>query len=259
MPERRMKTVYLAWRHPNMRWYPVGELQHDGGAYFFRYVTGSLAAEAAGLRPLVEFGHFDREYESPTLFATFENRIPSPEHPRYAAYMEWLHLPADARAMDVLARTGGQRATDTFEVFPRPEPDDRGLYVAHVFIHGIQHRSAEERARALALKAGERLSLRHEPKNEVDEWAIRTETGERVHIGYVPRYLADDLHDLGLDRVSIRVERVNKPPVPAQFWVLCRLEAPWPDGFDPCAAEEFQPRVPAVAAPAPPRKIDRPS
>lgn len=256
MPER-MKTVYLAWRHPNERWYPVAELRHDGAIYRFRYVMGSVLAEEAGLLPLVEFGHFDREYESPTLFATFENRIPSPGHPQYSAFMEWLHLPADARGpMDVLARSGGQRATDTFEVFSRPEPH-RGLYVAHVFVHGLQHRSTEARARARALTAGEHLELRPEPDNPVDELAIRTETGERVHIGYVPRYLATDLHALGLDRVSIRVERVNKPPVPAQFWVLCRLEAPWPDGFDPCAAEEFQPRVPAEAAPAPTRKAGR--
>ncbi len=243
MPERRMRTVYLAWRHPNMRWHPVGELRHDGKAYRFRYVMGSVPAEEAGLRPLVEFGHFEREYVSPTLFATFENRIPSPTHPRYSAYMEWLHLPADARPMDVLARSGGQRATDMFEVFPRPEPDDRGCYVAHAFIHGLQHRPADARARALALTTGEQLDLSPEPRNEVDDLAIRTETREHEHIGYVPRYLAKDLHDLGLERVSIHVERVNKPPVPMQFWVLCRLEAPWRAGFDPCAVEEFQPRT----------------
>ena len=169
-----MKSVYLAWRDPSKRWYPVGELSFDGKDYRFRYLAGSaLAQRDAGFRPLVAFPDFEQEYVSDDLFPTFENRIPSPAHADYVAYMEWLALPAERRdALSVLGRSGGVRATDLFEVFPRPERSADGRYVVHVFAHGLRHLPEVAKSRASKLVAGDRLDLVAEPDNPVDPLAL---------------------------------------------------------------------------------------
>lgn len=244
-----MKSVYLAWRDPAKRWYPVGELSFDGRVYRFRYLAGSADAEReAGFRPLVSFPAFDEEYASEDLFPTFENRIPSPAHADYLAYMDWLALPVGERDdLAVLARSGAARATDLFEVFPRPERTADGRYVVHVFAHGLRHLPEAAKARAMELESGESLDLVPEPENPVDPLALRKHTGDGVHVGYVPRYLVQDLHALR-GTVTVTVERVNLPPAPIQFRLLCRIEAPWPDGFSPCSGELFAPRAATPAA-----------
>lgn len=244
-----MKSVYLAWRDPSKRWYPVGELSFDGRVYRFRYLSGSADAEReAGFRPLVSFPSFDTEYDSEELFPTFENRIPSPAHADYLAYVEWLALPVGERDdLAVLARSGAARATDLFEVFPRPERTEGGRYSVHVFAHGLRHLPEAAKTRAMQLQPGDVLELVPEPANPVDPRAVRKLTDDGVHIGYVPRYLVDDLHALG-NAASVTVERVNRPPAPIQFRLLCRIDAPWPVGFAPCSGPMFAPRIPTPAA-----------
>jgi hypothetical protein len=64
-----------------------------------------------------------------------------------------------------------------------------------------------------------------------------------VHIGFVPRYLCQDVHAVlsaAGEQAHARVQRVNLPPTPAQFRVLCSLDAPWPEGFRPLANPDFE-------------------
>jgi hypothetical protein len=239
-----VKKLYLAWRDPGKRWFPVGELTLDGGVYAFSYLRGAdLAAHEGGFRPLIEFGRFEGRYTSRELFPLFSNRIPSPSRPEYAAFVEWLSLRGDAPdKIDLLGRSAGLRATDTFEVFPLPERTPDGRYEVCAFIHGLRHRGPEAIARAERLAQGERLALRPEPGNVADGLAVQTLTADGSHhLGFLPRYLAGDVHRLGIDHVAAAVERVNAAPVPIQFRVLCHLSAPWPSDFEPCTGEEFEP------------------
>lgn len=48
------------------------------------------------------------------------------------------------------------------------------------------------------------------------------------------------LRDIGVN-VEVRVRRVNPPPTPMQFRILCGLSAEWPDHFSLLRAEEFEP------------------
>ena len=41
--------------------------------------------------------------------------------------------------------------------------------------------------------------------------------------------------------VGIVAEHVNPPTSPPHMRLLCRLRAPWPDGYEPLSAPEFQP------------------
>ncbi len=240
-----MNTLYLAWRQPDHRWWPVGRLSREGSDYVFTYTQGARSAESAGFRPLSSFPDFDEVYVSTELFPMFRNRLPPQSRPDYHEFNEWLDLErGEADPLVMLARSGGQRETDMFEVFPVPELNAEGRYRSTFFVHGLRHRgpSAEEEVRHL--RPGDVLALEAEPTNPHDPRALRIHTVVRgVHIGFVPRYLCQDVHALlsaAGERPQARVQRVNAPPTPAQFRVLCALDAPWPQGFRPLASPDFE-------------------
>jgi hypothetical protein len=64
--------------------------------YRFRYTGGALSAEReTGMKPLVAFPDFHRQYESPELFLLFKNRVISPSRKDFAEYLGWLDLDAN--------------------------------------------------------------------------------------------------------------------------------------------------------------------
>jgi hypothetical protein len=240
-----MKTLYLAWREPGQRWWPVGRLAREGSDYVFTYTQGARSAEAAGFRPLSSFPDFDQVYVSSQLFPMFQNRLPPQSRPDYQDFIEWLDLErTEADPLVMLARSGGQRETDMFEVFPIPEPNVEGRYRSTFFVHGLRHRGASAEEEVRSLRPGDELALEAEPANPHDPRALRVHTVVRgVHIGFVPRYLCQDLHALlaaAGELPRARVQRVNPPPTPAQFRVLCSLDSPWPQGFRPLANPDFE-------------------
>lgn len=242
-----MKTLYLAWRQPDHRWWPVGRLSYDGSEYVFGYTKGAMSAASGGFRPLLSFPDRDQIYVSKQLFPMFGNRLPPRSRPDYQDFVEWLDLgPAETDPMGMLARSGGQRETDMFEVFPIPEPSPAGRYESAFFVHGLRHRGAEAEGAVRRLAAGDALVLQPEPENPHDPRALRVLTTVRgTHLGFVPRYLCADVHGLqdatGPDGVRVLVRRINAAPTPAQFRVLCTLEAPWPAGFHPLSSPDFEP------------------
>lgn len=239
-----MKTLFLAWRDPGQRWYPIGRLSFSDQKYRFVYLEGAIEAqEHAGFRPLPAFSDMTKVHESETLFPVFANRLPSPSREEFSSFVEWLSLDAGERdPLVLLARSTGHRETDMFEVFECPEPDERGMYSMHAFVHGLRHRTPEAIEMAKSLKAGDALRVTADPENRYDSLAIQAHTADgEHHLGYLPRYLSPELHRLGLDAVSASVVRVNPPPAPMQFRLLTRLEAAWPEGFAPCSGPEFFP------------------
>jgi hypothetical protein len=95
----------------------------------------------------------------------------------------------------------------------------------------------------------------HDFQNPYDNRALLLRTDDGYNVGYCPRYLLDDVFKLlrqtsGAEQtVKVTVERVNLPPIPIQFRLLCKLKAPWPDGFQPFSSSIYQPIESAVAVP----------
>ncbi len=241
-----MTTVYLAWRDPGRRWFPVGRLtRDDSGRYQFVYTHGAAEAhEQAGFAPLVSFPDWQETYESGELFPLFANRLLSERRPEFPLFQDWLNLPRDQKdPLVLLARSNGIRETDTFQVFAHPVPDDEGRYHVHCFIHGLRHRDPDAINRAESLVIGEPLWIEPDPENPADALAIKTLTVDErpQHIGFLPRYLTSDVRRIGIDQVHASVERVNPRPTPAQFRVLVRLLAAWPPGFQPYSDPSFAP------------------
>jgi len=253
-----MTALFLAWQDSVRRlWFPVGRLSREGQLYRFEYLHGALEARRqAGFAPLISFPDLEVIYLSETLFPMFHNRVMGPSRAEYHDYLTWLDIPAAAaEPLLLLARGGGHRATDAFEVFPAPEVSPEGLYRALFFVHGLRYMPEASRKRAEQLEVGERLLLMRGVQNGTEPDALMLRTAEvrgrddRYLLGYCPRYLLTDLKELlGGPRIDVRVQRVNPPPAPSQVRVLCRLEARCLAGFTPLAGEIFQPIVPMSVA-----------
>jgi len=145
----------------------------------------------------------------------------------------------------VLARSGGQRATDTLEIVPCPEPTSDNNYVAFFFAHGLRYLSEKDQQRVAILNGGDRLFLMRDVQNVVDSMALLMRTGDPMSmVGYVPRYYSGEfstvIDKVGHERVRASVERVNAD-APSNFRLLCKLVAPWPVGFAPWSQDEFKP------------------
>lgn len=248
-----MKTAYLAWEDPHSHaWSPIGRLSATAAGYEFVYTHGARqAAQEGSFRPLEVFPNLNETYYSHELFPVFLNRIPKACRDDYKQYVQWLDFGQDPQdPIALLARSGGQRATDTFEMFPCPEPDEHGQCIIHFFAHGLRYLSPDSLNRILQLKPGETLLLAADLQNRCDIRALALRTneafsGDRYLVGYVPRYLASDVHAFmqapNESLVRVVVERLNPPPAPLQFRLLCRLSAVVSDGFRSFSSEAFQP------------------
>ncbi len=242
------QTLFIAWRsgsHVQGQWGPVGRLDKTDDGYRFVYTKGARMLE--GFHPFPGMPDMEQVYESDELFPLFSNRLLGKSRPEYQAYLAWSGFRAQEQPepIAILSVTEGRRATDSYELFPCPvrSADDR-LYNTF-FAHGIRHVSEEVKKKIANLTVKDKLLIHLEDDNPKDKNAVslRLVSEQNDHLGYVPRYMAYDVRQLvkfeDIENVEIRVKRVNGD-APIQQRLLCELSAPWPAGFEPCSAEEFQ-------------------
>lgn len=242
-----MKTLFLAWQDPKTRlWFPIGKLNYDGEYYQFIYTQGAKKAQAESqFQPLISFPNLDKIYQSPALFPLFSNRLMPRSRPSYKNYIEWLNIPENEdEPITILARSGGQKATDTFEMFAKPELDQNGHYQIQFFARGVRYFPESSIERVNDLQEDEPLFLVHDPENKYDPFALLIQTEDHYNIGYCPRYLTKDIYKLmqkSYQPIHVCVARVNLNPTPIQLRLLCNLTAEWPSDFQPFSDEEYQP------------------
>lgn len=249
-------VLFIAWRSGDSSsgcWGPVGRLEHGPGGYRFGYTRG--ARSLRGFQAFPGMPDLGAIYESEDLLPVFSNRLLDPSRPEYQAFLTWggfdPNNPPDPIAL--LGVTGGLKQTDALEVFPCPQPDREGCYLTKFFLHGVRWTPPAAQERIAMLDAGEALGLMLDISNEHDRNAVAVRTRDatnRFIIGYVPRYLAQEVWELFLKCnphfLELHVDRINKD-APLQQRVLCRLNACWPPGFRPCCREEFQPIASALS------------
>lgn len=238
-----MKQLYLAWQDPQSRsWHPVGLLTMDeSGTYRFVYTKGAENIPNFCLGRMKELRVV---YESRELFPLFSNRLLSNSRPEFKKYLVWLNIGSEDR-LKMLAITEGIKGTDTLEVFKCPTRNNKGEYDVVFLSHGLRHLPPHAIERVNTLKRGDRLFLLLDPQNKYDPKAVAIRTDEPAEIiGYCPRYLSPDFHELlsgnSPEAVVVSVERVNTD-APLNLRLICRITAPWPDKFEPCSSEEFLP------------------
>jgi HIRAN domain len=244
-----MKKLFLAWQEPKSRhWFPIGQLTFDGKFYQFVYTHGIEKAQAeSNFKLLHSFPERDRVYTSSELFPLFSNRLMRPSRPDYQDYIQWLNIPQNKDdPMAILARSGGKKATDTFEVFPCPESSENGLYHLHFFVHGLRYMPECSVEQVKHLQPEERLYLTQDFQNPYDSKALLLRTEQRHNLGYCPRYLAADIYEIlkqNPESVFVRVERVNSAPTPLQFRLLCNMTTQWNEDFNPFSSPDYRPIV----------------
>jgi hypothetical protein len=249
-------VLYVACRspkEPDRKWGTVGRLDRDLGHYRFVYTRGAKTLE--GFTPFAGMGNLREVYESDELLPLFRNRLMTKRRPEYAEYLEWSGFESGypPEPMALLAVTEGIRATDYVEVFPRPRPDADNRYRLKFFLHGLQHVPKAALTEIGRLQPGESRGFMLDVSNWNDEWAVAIRTcpdakrcRQRFQIGYLPRYLARDIHGLyraGTARqIALTVARVNSEATLQQY-LLCQVDAVWPESFNPCSGPEFTPLV----------------
>jgi HIRAN domain len=240
-----VKALFVAWQDPDSRkWLPVGRLTRDNGGYRFVYTQG--ARESKRFRPFGSMGDLDATYVSDELFPLFANRILPKSRPEYQDFLRWLGLSKEQHdALELLARSGGLRGTDTLEIFPCPEPTADNEYQVFFFVHGLRYLTSENQAHVRSLQSGEELFLMRDIQNPSDPMALLLRTGDPMSlVGYCPRYYSAELSGLvevvGQSEVKAAVEQVNQD-APNDLRLLCKLRAPWPSSFTPCSREQFVP------------------
>jgi hypothetical protein len=221
------KTLILVWQNPVSRLFvKVGQLDAlPVGRFAFQYLAGAWSDPE--FVPLLEYPDRDTAYVSDEVPAFFANRILSVDRPHYDRYLSWLGIedlsPADV-PFEVLARTGGGRATDTFHIVEVPLAKSN-QFTSRFFVSGVRHFENSDTAIA-TLQNGTTLRLELEEGNEVNPKAVLVNTTDGQKFGYVPDWLCADVHTRIKNGWSVTgiAERVN-PDAPAHVRVLCRLEA----------------------------------
>lgn len=248
-----MKRLFLTWQAQNKesrKWYPVGELNFDGGTYRFFYIKGAeIAKDEANFQPLVSFPDFRKHYESTELFPMFANRVMPASRPEYQQTVEWLALAESQNdPLAFLARTGGAKVTDKFEIFCYPELDVKGDYNLHFFPHGLRYVPEDSIERIGKMERGEKVYLARAFQNPFDKNALQLQTRDNHIVGYCPSYLLDDMNEIVEKEAEIEVcvERVNDENAPLQFRFLCRLIVPQSANYHPFSNQNYQPIVSAA-------------
>jgi hypothetical protein len=236
-----VRRLFLVWQNPQTRRFaPVGVLERQPeGSFLFRYIRQAL--ETPGFRPLVAFPELNGAYRSEGLPAFFENRIMSSRRPDFSEWVEALDLDPDtAGPMELLARAGGSRATDTFNLVAEPEVDASGRATLLFLAHGVRHLDGATN-RIERLSAGDELHLRLEPTNPMNERALLVDDQGGEPVGYVPDWMLECVHDLlaADSNARVSVEHVNGPAAPNHLRLLCRLEAVLPSGYRPFTGPQY--------------------
>lgn len=238
------RHLFVSWRDPRGSIRPIGCLtRHRRGAdegYSFVYLK--LAERLDGFEPLPGLPDLHQRYQSSRLFPVFANRVMPRSRPEFDALAARVDLAGDVDPFEVLARSGGRRATDRIEVFSAPERAADGSSCVLFFVRGIRHVPGGTEA-ADVLRPGDHLVLVNEPTNEHNPRAIVTRASDGRQVGWVPDYLVDHVHDLrelNGEEPLATVVHVNTRDVPSHLRLLCRLTAPWPEGYEPLSGPDFQ-------------------
>ncbi|MDO9452243.1 MAG: hypothetical protein Q7J29_05225 [Stagnimonas sp.] len=244
-----MNTLFLAWQAPDPKraWFPIGRLDVSDNRkdYYFRYLEGARSAKLSeGFKPMPVFPDLEQIYHSPELFSMFQNRVMTPQRKDFDAYLSSLNLDsASYDPLEVLAVTGGERATDNFEVFPKISKLADGSFKCRFFLHGLRHTAASAQRRAETLVPAEKLGVSIELTNPATRTALQLLTSDYQMIGWAPRYLVNDLLRAIANQHQLQatVVRINEAPAPEKRRLLIELQGQLPSDYEPMSSELFRP------------------
>ena len=216
------RRIYLSWQSPaDGRRYIVGRLDRTQGRYRFVYTQG---VKNRRFLPVMGMSDLHRAYESETLFPIFKNRLLSERRPEYPRYIRWLGLAeGDVDELEVLARSEGRKATDSFQTPPDLTAENGRVEVCFC-VHDVLQ--CESEAMLGGLAEGEALQLRFDSESGTDRRVALVCVGRpERRLGYLPPYLASVTGDFlrqWPDSVEVRVKKINAD-APYDLKLLCLM------------------------------------
>jgi hypothetical protein len=244
-----MKSVYMAWQahDPSRAWFPIGRLDFDEERkqYEFAYTRGASLASAKGFSPLVAFPSLQERYVSQELFPIFQNRLLKVGRPEFAEFLHSLAIDSSTPdPIELLAASGGERKTDSLQIFPKIELTADRKFSTRFFVHGSRYLSEDSQAKLDSLKTGDALRVCLEFANPVGGFALQLQTEDYKVIGWCPRFLVNDLlSGLATQQCTFaaKVYQHNSVKTPAERRVLVELAGCFPPDFEPMQSEEYKP------------------
>jgi hypothetical protein len=243
-------ALFVTWQDPTSRIvYPVGRLARltaPRSGYEFAYLRAALEAKAFGFAPFIGFSELATVYHSTELPPFFENRVLTRGRPEYPVRLAELGLDATATPVDILARTNGRRATDSYEVFAEFEPSERpDEWETRFFVRSLRYLELPEVV--ARLNVGQRLLCMRDIQNDVDGAALALRTETKAMVGMCPAYLVADLDGPLRDdphSVVITIGRINPEPAPLQNRIQCHLRLRTAGAFHAYRQGRFEPISP---------------
>ncbi|WP_139851489.1 hypothetical protein [Acinetobacter pullicarnis] len=237
-----MNTVFILWQdksHSGRMWHAVAKIIYDlSSGYILSYTKGASNSRFHGFPNMVDK---TQSYSSRELFSFLKNRIPPSSRPEHEALYEWCNLETSANYLELLAASGGEKATDSYRVISLPQ-NENGSYLNTFFVSGIRYLDESQKLYISSLKAGHLIDYVFEDNNINDPLAVLLlDHVQKTNLGYYPRYLTDDLRNLNdlKANVQIQVVKVNQD-APEQFRMLCKTTSSWPTDFKSCDNDEFR-------------------
>lgn len=191
------KEMWLIWKDPvSRRRYKIGILTYVQNKYTFKYIDPELNdATKVGFKDFPGFGDIHETYESDKLFANILTRLPNKSRPDYLEILNSYNLEIDSNDLEILKATKGRLLTDNFEFVPVFDYNKVEFDVA-----GTRHcEDVKKCIKQNLINVNDKLELELEPTNEYDKNAIKVlfnKDGVKYHLGYVPRYYAEELAKL---------------------------------------------------------------
>ena len=224
MTSALIDRLFVLWRAPaDGARHVVGHLtRRPGEAFRFWYaddVSGALAQGFSWFPTFPEHRTESAPYEARYLWTTFADRIPSPHRPDAKQILATWGVANSDDPFDVLARSGGLRATDRIELAEHRASDDMLTSPLEFRVAGGRHVPLGHRAR---LATGDELLLRREPDNPRDPAASLVLSRNDQRAGYVPRQYSALVARLLDQNVTLAVVAVRELSVPDEVdrWVV---------------------------------------
>jgi hypothetical protein len=218
--------LFVIWGAPSDGWrHVIGHLIRERSAppYRFWYERDLAAAMVQGFRLLPAFPEqrtAASPYEARYLFATFADRVPPPQRADAPAMLASWGVDHPDDQFEILAKSGGLRATDRIELAEYRDPADDLTSPLEFRIAGGKHVAPGARAR---LQRGTQLRFVREPANPHDATAtIVATTDDGARAGYVPRQYSTMIARLLDNGVALRAVAIRELVLPddAGRWVI---------------------------------------
>lgn len=230
------KSLWVVWQNVSTRLhYHIGTLSYYDNQYEFHYTWQSESSQKVKgalengyiLHPA--FPHLEKVYISKELFPAFDRRLPSEIRADYDRILDELKLDRNASKMDILERTRGKLANDSY-TFEQPLKVENNKLVTSFYINGMRYQKDLPYNWADILRSTNEIYLKLEPDNIVDKNAIAVYGGWGIKLGYVPRFYTTGLSALLSYNVEtvVKINYINEKATP-DWWVQVNFECSMSD------------------------------